>query len=723
MRTTMAILSGLLCAGLGASPALAEAVNAAGLAGLLSRQHAHLFDPAGRQVLNDLNRGLREAEEQLRKAAVEEDKKAAQDRLEKGKTDLIALLAKCPGLMRVTLAGGKLTPPQAGFVTLPGDRGAVLICLENGPGSTQFVTAQQDLTEIRGERAVVAVRGIGPGSNWILISLTGVPALRTTLAFAFEANQGQAVSWPVDLISQDKARLKIRILDEDGKPTPAMVRLTWVTGGDVDVRPSNVVDFSAQFDSQGAATSHRIMNTPGGLWGYYWVVPGPFDMVVPAGEWRIIVRRGAEHVPVQDSFTTTSNQTTEKAYTVNRWADLRKLGWYSGDDHVHNRILSDDDARRLMTYVKAEDIHLANIVKMGDIYRTWFEQRGFGKEYRVIDGDYILSPGQECPRTHQQIGHTISMNITSMVRDTDKYYSYDWVADTVHQQGGLWGYAHVCGPAFHVHRDMSVSIPQSKVDFVELLQFAHLGTDLFYDFLDLGFKVTASAGSDVPWGGTVGEVRVYSFVGDGEFNADRWFEGMKKGRTFVTNGPMIEFKVDEALPGDEVRVSGNRKLRVQARAWGDPARMTPIKLEIVRHSEVIRAQTGGNGQAEVKLDFELDAGCGFWIAARVSAAEGLSAHTTPVYVVREGLRFWRPEAVSRLTDKTNGWLDEIEKIVAEAKAADRAGKVETDRAVKQLAVQGDDLLKRVAAARKIYAELKVLAEKEKETRAGAETPK
>jgi hypothetical protein len=39
------------------------------------------------------------------------------------------------------------------------------------------------------------------------------------------------------------------------------------------------------------------------------------------------------------------------------------------------RILSDADARNLMAWVQAEDIHLANVVKMGDIYRTYFEQR------------------------------------------------------------------------------------------------------------------------------------------------------------------------------------------------------------------------------------------------------------------------------------------------------------------------------------------------------------
>ena len=75
-----------------------------------------------------------------------------------------------------------------------------------------------------------------------------------------------------------------------------------------------------------------------------------------------------------------------------------------------------------MAWVRAEDIHLANVVKMGNIYRTFFEQRGFGPQFRVLDGEFALVPGQECPRTHEEIGHTLAMNITSMVRDTDRYF-------------------------------------------------------------------------------------------------------------------------------------------------------------------------------------------------------------------------------------------------------------------------------------------------------------
>lgn len=354
---------------------------------------------------------------------------------------------------------------------------------------------------------------------------------------------------------------------------------------------------------------------------------------------------------------------------------------------------------------------------MGDINRTWFEQRGFGPDHRVIDGDYVLVPGQECPRTHDQIGHTISMNIQRMIRDTDQYYLYDQVFDQVHADGGLCGYAHVCSEMFHVHRDMTLNIPKGKVDFAEVPQFAHLGLELWYRFLNAGFKLTASAGSDIPWGGTLGEVRVYAYLGDRPFSADAWFEAMGKGRTFVTNGPMLEFTVDDALPGDELVVRRDRKVRVKARAWGSAEHVWPAKLVIVQHGEEIKVVESAEPTPELTIEMELDAGGGFWIAAHAVGQNGEHAHNTPVYVVRPGLRFWKHDEVDKRVAQATQSLDEIEKIVANAREQDAAGKLEDNRALKQLAVQGPALLQRVSEARAIWQNLKRVAEKEAPLRA------
>jgi hypothetical protein len=478
--------------------------------------------------------------------------------------------------------------------------------------------------------------------------------------------------------------------------------------------PPGVVEFATQFDKQGTPSGARAANLPGPLNAHFWCVPGPFDMTLAPGVWQIGVRRGVEHEVLFEDVTIRSGETVEKTLRPRRWVDMRRRGWWSGDDHVHCRILSDEDARHLMAWVQAEDIHLANVVRMGDIYRTYFEQRGFGPSHRVADGEYVLAPGQECPRTHDQISHTLAMNITGMVRDTDRYYLYDEVFDAAHAQGGLTGYAHVNSGLFHVHRDMSLNVPRQKVDFVEILQFNHLGTDLYYDFLNLGCKLTTSAGSDVPWGGTIGEVRAYAFLENKPFSADAWFEAFRRGRTFTSSGPMIEFRVEGAVPGDELRLKADRPLRIHARAWGDPQRTAPVKLEVVRHGEVIRAaESQDPKRPEAELDFTVPAGHGCWIAARARAGDGTSAHTTPVYVVREGLRFWKYDGLEELMAKRLASLAQIEQLIAEARRLNAEGKLETDRYRQQLALQGDALLERVALARDLHEDLRRVAEAER----------
>jgi hypothetical protein len=714
-----ALLLALPCRLAGETPPLPSGIL--DFAGRLAHNHWHLFGEAQRAELDSLNRELREADQQLRKAPDEAARKAAGDRGVAAGARLVEMVRKCPRLLRLDLTGPRPGITPDGPVEQPGDTGALLLEVVAGGEGQGFRSSSTDLAQPRGESSRVDLDLGAAGVSYVAVGLERLPFGRTSLQLQFNRPGQPARGLPLDVITPAPGQLKLTVLSDDtGKPTPAMVRLMWRTDG-LQRRPANGIEFATQFDGQGFASGVRAANLPGPLGVHFWCVPGPFEMALAPGVWQIGVRRGVEHEARFEDVTIRSGETLERTLRPRRWTDLRRLGWWSGDDHVHTRIVSDDDARNVMAWVQAEDVHLANIVKMGDIYRTYFEQRGFGPAFRVQAGEYVLTPGQECPRTHDQIGHTLAMDITAMVRDPERYFLYDTVFDAVHAQGGITGYAHVNSGLFHVHRDMSLNVPRAKVDFVEILQFNHLGTDLYYDFLNLGCKLTASAGSDVPWGGTIGEARAYAYLGRKPFTADNWFAAFRRGRTFTTSGPMLEFRVDEALPGDELVVNSNRKLRVRARAWGDPGRMAPVKLEIVRHGEVIRAaESGDPAHPETGLDFTVDAGDGFWIAARARAGDGTTAHTTPVYVVREGLRFWKFDDLDAQFARRSESLKQIEGLVAEARKLDSEGRLEEDRYRKLLARQGDALLQRVADARNLYAELARTAEAERPRRTGAQ---
>jgi hypothetical protein len=180
---------------------------------------------------------------------------------------------------------------------------------------------------------------------------------------------------------------------------------------------------------------------------------------------------------------------------------------------------------------------------------------------------------------------------------------------------------------------------------------------------------------------------------------------------------MIELSVDGALPGDEIVVERKRKLRVRARAWGHPERSRPAVLEIVQHGEVIRrGEPAGAGANEIALEFEIDAGQGSWLAARVRADNDTHAHTTPVYVVRKGLRFWKFDQTEELIAKRLASLDEVRQMCRDAKAQLERGELEADQTRRELALQADALLERVDAAADIYQQLQEAAEHERDIR-------
>ncbi|MHC4996821.1 MAG: CehA/McbA family metallohydrolase, partial [Planctomycetota bacterium] len=432
--------------------------------------------------------------------------------------------------------------------------------------------------------------------------------------------------------------------------------------------------------------------------------------------WDITVRRGAEHLPVTQTVTIQPGQTVTRTLRPERWIDMRTHGWYSGDDHVHFRMRSNTDADTLMNWIRAEDVHLANVVRMGDITRGYFEQRGWGPDHRVTHDDYILSPGQEDPRTFE-MGHTLAMNTTGLIRDTDRYYLYDEHFDKVHAQGGITGYAHLHTGMFNVHRDMTLNLPLNKADFAEIFQFGRLGLDLYYDFLNLGFRLTASTGSDVPWGGTVGEQRVYAYIGQRTFNADHWFNAFRNGHTFVTNGPMINFTVNDALPGQTLQLDGPTRLNIRAKLLATEPTQYPVKIEIVSHGDVIATaeQTDPNRET-LELEFKTDAGYGSWIVARAEGADGSRAHTTPVYVQQKNLRWWRFDDLDNLLAKRHESLSQIETLMRETPQTPGLGQFRSERSKQHFIDQSPRMMERVNAARAYYNNLQKIREAESQLR-------
>jgi len=397
---------------------------------------------------------------------------------------------------------------------------------------------------------------------------------------------------------------------------------------------------------------------------------GTYESRVPVGTYELVVGRGIEYQFHKAKIEVRKDRTTDVAVSLKRYADMPAAGWYSGDSHIH--VTRDEAADpKIWGFVAAEDVHVGNLLEMGNIIKVYFNQpKAWGKASRFErDGHFIVS-GQESPRTGF-FGHTVHFNINRPVHlKTEEYFLYHKVFEDVQSQGGLAGFAHMGwgsrdgGPP-KMNRGLAMLAPFGLVDFIEVLQGGRLEHEGWYRLLNLGYKIKPAAGTDWPYSDFPGVVRFYVNV-PGPFNLDAWFDAYDKGRTFVTNGPLLDFKINGRGIGEELRVKRGTKLDLVASAKMNPELDALDRLELVVLGDVAGTQPAA-GKDNVTLRKQLTAERSMWVAVRAYGSKQdrrnmTVAHSAPIYVVVDDEPTWKreavPEIIAELRDRLKQMLTE-----------------------------------------------------------------
>lgn len=378
-----------------------------------------------------------------------------------------------------------------------------------------------------------------------------------------------------------------------------------------------------------------------------------FTIHLPPGRYRISTARGMEYIPVRKEFSVAGKTPQQLTVQLRRWVDLPALGWYSGDVHVHHPTTKKAHRQFLLRYAEAEDLHVVNVLEMGHHRGTDFKQAGFGRKFRQQRGEYWLVSGQEEPRS--TFGHVIGLNTNALARDLGTYDLYDLAFQRLHDQpNAVVGFAHFSWNGCNLPRGFPWYVTTEGIDFVELLQFSRINRLDYYDYLNLGFRLSAAAGSDIPWGSSLGEVRTYVHTGDA-LDVDRWFAGLEVGRTFVSNGPALQFHINGQLAGSEIKFDKAGTLQIQARAWGHPGVGVPEELELVSNKGVIkrvrRAMGDPRGNSELSINATVDVERSQWFAIHTRCDNGAVAHSSPIYVVVAGEPTWSPQKAEEIVKK------------------------------------------------------------------------
>jgi TolB protein len=414
---------------------------------------------------------------------------------------------------------------------------------------------------------------------------------------------------------------------------------------------------------------------------------------VPDGKYNVEVSQGFGVKPFRKTVEVKGTDTLqiEAQLEALEFNPARGEHWVASDLHVHmnyggtyrnepNGLISQGESEGLevihqLTVNKEQrfpDMQFMPITGGGDSDVLLVQGQEFHTSYwghRGILGlkDHLLLPG------YAGYPNTAAASLYPMNAD---------VYDMAHAQGALVGAVHpfnevpdpFAQPAQRITDELPVDVALGKLDYMEIVGFSdHIATaEVWYKLLNLGFKLPAGAGTDAttnyaaPIRGQVGFDRAYVWTPGWPTTLDVWKDELRQGKTFATNGPLIEFTLGGEMVGGELKydfaqrdVAFTAKLRT----------IVPVEyLEVVCNGKMVQSLLleGPKETADIKGKVPLNESG--WCVLRAWSEKAVYpvmddytyATTSPVYVTIGGKRAYSKKDAEYF----EGWIDRATEITA-----------------------------------------------------------
>jgi hypothetical protein len=335
-------------------------------------------------------------------------------------------------------------------------------------------------------------------------------------------------------------------------------RITEAVTGDLRAATVQVLTSSGRLASPRDAVLKVGPGSP------YFYCDGLFEVDVPVGGVRVRVERGTEYVPLERSFTVDKLDRVELELKLERWTDLPRLGWYPGNTHIHYDEKEKQPNSRLKLEGPVHDfsVTVVSVLRRWDLdYASNHYPIGVLNEFSTAH--HVVDIGEENRHNKHSgefgYGHVMFLRLRNLVQPVSRGMLVDnldpdypplcFACDDAREQGGLVLWCHN-GQGM----EAPVAAALGKLDGFNLFDPFWMDPEyeIWYRLLNCGIPLPASTGSD--WF-VCSNNRVYVQT-DGSFTYDRWIDGMKAGRTFITNGPSLLLRVNGAEPG--VTLDGSR---------------------------------------------------------------------------------------------------------------------------------------------------------------------
>jgi hypothetical protein len=412
------------------------------------------------------------------------------------------------------------------------------------------------------------------------------------------------------------------------------------------------------------------------------------------GTYTVTYTRGPEYVVQKKTITVPSAATHTETFELKRWVHPAAKGWYSGDHHIHAAGCSHYESptegvtpEDMMRHVLGEDLNVGCCLSWGP---CWYHQKRYfeGKVNPLSTANHLLRYDVEVsgfPSSH--CGHICLLRLreqdypgTKLIND---WPSWDLPIFTwAKNQGGVVGFAHSgwgldVGPTKELPNyivppmngiganEYIVDVTHGMCDFISTVDTPSVWElNIWYHTLNCGYRCRISGETDFPciYGERVGLGRSYVHL-DGKLDFDKWVDGIKDGRCYVSDGKshLMDFTVDGVgvgLKKSEVKLTepGTVTVKAKVAALLEPKptdateRIRKAPLNAKPYWDIERCRIGEtrkvpvevvvNGVAvdkkeivadgtEQEVTFAVPIKTSSWVCLRILP----SSHTNPVFVL------------------------------------------------------------------------------------------
>jgi hypothetical protein len=304
------------------------------------------------------------------------------------------------------------------------------------------------------------------------------------------------------------------------------------------------------------------------FWKDHFAFAGSVVLQLAPGKYTFDMERGPEYKIRSGEFVIESGASDNTQVSLERFVDMKKEGWWSGDLHIHRA------AADIPLLMLAQDLHVAPVITWWNEKNPWKNQPLPDPPLVQFDNDrfYQLLAGEDERGGGALLYFNAARPLDLASGKEREYPSMCRFAELARQQTGVhidvekpfwwdtpvWvalGLADSIGLA-HNHLQRSGMManeawgkPRDTKRYPAPLGTGYWSQDIYYHLLNCGLRLPPSAGSaSGVLENPVGYNRVYVHCGD-TLTYDGWWEGLRAGRVLVTNGPLLRPRVNGELPG------------------------------------------------------------------------------------------------------------------------------------------------------------------------------